>query len=292
MQCWQLTVQLSANAACVQAADAAGQCPDGRGRVGRGGAVAALQCVHDRGGPGRMCAHLGAGGTEHQLRVRGCTVVLDPEDAEALALLAQLHALVVPECRRRGDAAGEQVRHGVIADRERVNLRGAHAGTDQDRVQHRQVTRIAGDANGLAGEVTRAAEARGGDHRGQRSLHDRHQANELATARVSDREVVNVEDREVDAPGVKNVDRVGALTGHDDVQVNAGCTVVAACQRRVDAGVDRVRREVEHQRRVAHGADGGCATGVGPAAAGDPDDERERDEEGRDQLGRRPDRAV
>ena len=39
---------------------------------------------------------------------------------EAGAVTGEGHALVIPECGRRRDAPGEQVSHGVIADRDRL----------------------------------------------------------------------------------------------------------------------------------------------------------------------------
>ena len=41
------------------------------------------------------------------------------------------------------------------------------------------------------------------DHRGQRPLHDRHDPDDVGAAFARDREVVDVEDREVDAAGLR-----------------------------------------------------------------------------------------
>ncbi len=58
---------------------------------------------------------------------------------------------------------------------------------------------------------------------------------------AGDRQVVDVEDREVDPPGLEQLDAVGRRRRRDHVQRDAGLAVVVVGERRVDAGVGRVR---------------------------------------------------
>ena len=89
------------------------------------------------------------------------------------------------------------------------------------------------------------------EHRRQRRLDDRHDADEVAALLAGEREVVDVEDREVGAAGDEQLDRVGRVRRRADVQLDAERGVVAARDRHVDAGVDGVGLEVQQQRRRA-----------------------------------------
>ena len=89
------------------------------------------------------------------------------------------------------------------------------------------------------------------DHCRQRTLDDRHDPDDVLAPLAGDREVMDVEDREVDAAGLEQLDRVGRRRRDDDVQVDAGVDVVVARERLVDPGMDRVRCEVEDQRGAA-----------------------------------------
>ena len=108
-----------------------------------------------------------------------------------------------------------------------------------------------------------------GDHRGERPLHDRHHPDQVEPVLAGDPEVVDVEDREVGAAGLQQLRRVGRFARLVDRQVDSVVVVEALALRRVDAGVDRVGREIEHQRRALRRARFSAA----PAAAGDAGDQ-------------------
>jgi hypothetical protein len=93
---------------------------------------------------------------------------------------------------------------------------------------------------------------------------------------AGEREVMDVEHREVGPPRLEQGERVRGGARLADGQGHALGLVVAAARRRVDAGVHRVRREVEQQRRV----------GVRPVAARRPAAPREqRGQEQQDEGG-------
>ena len=89
----------------------------------------------------------------------------------------QRDALVVPEGGRGLDAPGEQVGDRVEADVDGVHRGGSRRAGD-DRVEHRKVARVAGDAHRPAGELTRAADPWPGDHGRERALDDRQDADD------------------------------------------------------------------------------------------------------------------
>ena len=93
-----------------------------------------------------------------------------------------------------------------------------------------------------------------GEDRGERALHQREDADDVAALGAREREVVDVEDREVGAPGEQELRRVGAAGRRADAEVNALGLVIAAAHGGEDAGVHAVGREVEQQRRVLVGA--------------------------------------
>ena len=146
-------------------------------------------------------------------------------------------ALGVPEAGRRVDLAGGQRGDRVEADRHplhlcRVAAVGAHLGVD-----HRFVGGQAGDADGAAFEVAGPGDAAvaAGDHGGQRSLHQRHRADQVDAALAGDAEVVDVEDGEVGAARGEQLRRVGRFARLADRQVDALVAVVALVLGRVDA---------------------------------------------------------
>ncbi len=200
---------------------------------------------------------------EDELGVGGRAVVVDAELARLRALGAQRDALDVPEARRGGDAPGQQARHGGEADRGRADLVRIAPGAGDDRAQHGVVARQARDADAPALEVARGLHARLGEDRRQRLLDERHDADEVAAALARDREVVDVEDREVGAPGDEQLDRVRRVRRHADAQVDAQRVVIAALDGGVDARVHGVWLEVQQQRR---GAVGRGLLAVGAAA--------------------------
>ena len=75
----------------------------------------------------------------------------------------------------------------------------------------------------LAGEIGRLADllAVGGDHRRQRPLHDRRDADQVDALLARDREVVDVEDREVGAAGPQQLRGVGRGARRLDLDVDA-----------------------------------------------------------------------
>ena len=89
-----------------------------------------------------------------------------------------------------------------------------------------------------------------GDHRGQRTLHQRHDPDDVLTALAGDGQVVDVEDGEVGPAGLQQPDRIGRRRRHDDVQPNAGTHIVVAGDGLIDPGVHGVGREIEDQGRA------------------------------------------
>ncbi len=132
-------------------------------------------------------------------------------------------------------------------DRRRVAAVGADLGVD-----HRFVGGQAGDADVVAVEVAGAADRAvgAGDHRGQRGVDDRHHPDQVEAALAGDPEVVDVEDREVGAAGGEQLRRVGRFARQVDCEVDAGPLVEALRLRCVDAAVDGVGREIEHEARA------------------------------------------
>ncbi len=89
-----------------------------------------------------------------------------------------------------------------------------------------------------------------GDHRGERPLDDRGDRDQVEAALAGDAEVVDVHHREVGAARGEQLGAVGGARGLLDLQVDALVREVAVRLRRVDAGVDGVRLEVEDQGRA------------------------------------------
>ena len=174
--------------------------------------------------------------------------------------------LRVPEAGRGVDPAGGEGGDGVEADRDPVDAGRVAAVGAQLGVDHGFVGGQAGDADGPALEVAGApdrAAARGDDRR-QRPLDDRHRADDVEALLAGDPEVVDVEDREVDAAGGEQFRHRAGVAGLADLEVDAGVLVVAAALRRVDPGMDGVGREIEHQRRAL----GRARFSAAPAAGG------------------------
>ena len=117
-------------------------------------------------------------------------------------------------------------------------------------------------------EVRGRADRRLREHRRERPLHERHHADDVAPLLAREPEVVDVEDRHVGASGLEQLERVGRRARLADLELDALRLVVAALGRHVEPGVDRVRREVEQQRRL--GARPVLAGGRAAAAASRP----------------------
>ena len=181
----------------------------------------------------------------------------------------QRDALDVPERGRRRHAAGEQRLDGLEADRRRAHLLRVAARALDDRAQDRLVGRQPAHAGALALEVLRRADARLGEHGGERRLDERHHADEVAALLARQAEVVDVEDRHVGAAALEQLQRVGRRARLADRQLDALGGVEAALDRDVEAGVHRVGREVEQQRGLlvrAVLAAGAAAARAGPRA--------------------------
>ena len=108
----------------------------------------------------------------------------------------------------------------------------------------------AGDADPAPLEVARPADRGVGEHGRERALDDGHDADEVAPALPRDREVVDVEHRQLCAAAEQQAHGVGRRGRRLHAQVDARLAVQPPARGGVDAGVDGVRREVEQQRRV------------------------------------------
>ena len=115
------------------------------------------------------------------------------------------------------------------------------------------------------------------DHGRERAVDDRADADQVEAALAREREVVDVEDRELRPVAGEELRRVGRRRRLADVERDAGVVVVAVGERRVDAGVHGVGLEIEHEGRLVRGAR--FSTVV--AAAGN----RQRREDGRQRRG-------
>ena len=96
-------------------------------------------------------------------------------------------------------------------------------------------------------EVARPRDLRLGDDGGERALHEGHDPDDVAPLLAGEREVVDVEDRELRAPAEQELDAVGRGRRRRDAQVDALGAVEVALQRQVDAGVDGVGLEVQDE---------------------------------------------
>ena len=165
-----------------------------------------------------------------------------------------------------GDALGEQRLDRLEADR---RLLHAVAGR---RPRPRTTERSTASSDGspvtpgaLALEVLGRADARLGEHGRQRRLDERHHADQVAALLAREPEVVDVEDRHVGArrPAAASARRSRRPACGSSAGRPRRCRSRAS-DRDVDAGVDRVGREVEQQRgRLVR-----AVLLAGPAAAG------------------------
>ena len=147
-------------------------------------------------------------------------------------------ASVTPSAFQNAVAASSlparEVGDRVEADRHPVDARGIPAPGAEHGVQDGVVGGEPRDADRLALEVARRADLRSvpGDHRGQRSLDDRRDPDEVEPALAGDREVVDVEDRELRPAGLEQLGGVGRRRGLLNVQVDPRVAVVAARRAR------------------------------------------------------------
>ena len=100
---------------------------------------------------------------------------------------------------------------------------------------------------------------------------------QVEAAFARDREVVDVEDREVGPAGLEQLRCVGGGRRLADLELDPLALELAARERRVDPGVDGVRLEVEDEGRLVRGARFSTAVAAG--------DERECGEDGRQRRG-------
>ena len=157
-----------------------------------------------------MLLERAARGDQDDLRVGRRAVVVDAELARRQAALLERDALGVPERGHGVDAAAEQ---RLTAAKPIVTWRTARvvaAVVVEDRVEERRVGGQAGDADGAALEVARAADAGLGDERGERAADERADRDQVGAALARDREVVDVEHAEVDLPAGDELERVGS----------------------------------------------------------------------------------
>ena len=209
------------------------------GAVAKGGASALPELREHRVDQVGALVQRLARDREHQLRVARRAVVVHSELARVDAALAQRHALGVPERHDGVDPPGDQARHGREADRNAPDALEVAAVVLDDGAQDGVVRGQPGHAHPATLEVARAPHLRAArDHGRQRSLHQRADADDVAPALAREPEVVDVHHRHVGAAGGEQLQRVRARGRHADAEVLG----------RVDAGMHRVRLEVERQR--------------------------------------------
>ncbi len=263
--------QLRAHELRIEPADQARQVPGALHRVLERERVAGAQRPHERPGERRVAAQRRCGRAHDELRVAGGAVVLDPEAVKPGPLGRERHALVVPERGGRRNPAGQQVGDGVEADRDRPDRPRPAACAGDDRAQDGAIAGHAGDPDQPVLQIPGRADRRCGDHGRQRPLDERHDPHQILPGRAGDGQVVDVEHREVDAPGLEQLDRVGGGAGDDHLQAQPVAPVITARQGRVDPGVHGIGREVEDQAGRAH-------TLVRAAAGGEERREHEHDQ--------------
>jgi hypothetical protein len=190
----------------------------------------------------RLAAH-----AQHELGVGGRAVVVDLELVHARALGLQGHALGVPEGRGRVDLARQQRGDGLEADRDLLDLGRVAAVATHDRAQDGIVGGQAGDPGALTLQVARPRDLGLGDDGGQRALHEGHHADDVAPLLAGQGQVVDVEDRELRAPGEQELDAVGRGRRRRDAQIHALGAVEVALQGQVDAGVHGIGLEVQDE---------------------------------------------
>src|SRR5579862_6206348 len=173
---------------------------------------------------------------------------------------------------------GQEIGHGVEADGHGMQTVGVATRPMDDRVQDRGIAGDPGDSDRLGLQGAGGGKARAGDHGGEGALDDGHDPDDVGATLARDRQVVDVEDREVDPAGLEQLDRIGGGRRDQHAQANAAGSVKTPGDGRVDARVDGIRREVEHERR------GGELTGAVARAGGD----RARAEHERERGQRRP----
>ncbi len=166
------------------------------------------------------------------------------------ALLARRVAGATAFWNVEGVALREQRPHGLEPDRGRAHRLGVAAVARDDRAEHRLVRRQARHADALPLELPGRADAGLGQQRGQRPLHERHDAHEVGALLARQPEVVDVEDRHVHAARPQQRQRVGGRPGRLDRQLDALRLVEPAVDRRVDAAVHGVGGEVEQEGRL------------------------------------------
>jgi hypothetical protein len=114
-----------------------------------------------------------------------------------------------------------------------------------------------------------------GDHRRERTLDDRRHPDHVEPALPGERQVVDVEDRELGAAGLEQLRRVGRRGRLADGQIDAAVGERAVGERRVDASVHGVGLEVEDEGRLVRGARFSTVPATG-READDGEDGRQR----------------
>ncbi len=188
---------------------------------------------------------------EHQLGVGRRAVAVHPELARGDAAAAQGHALGVPERERGVHAPGHEARDRGEADGHPAHPGQVAAVARDHRLQHGVVRGQPGHTHAAPLQVTRAAYAGAGDHRGEGPLHERADPHQVLAALPGQPEVVDVHHRDVRPARAQELQRVRGRRGHAHLQVHAVALVRAVPDRGVDAGMHRVRLEVQRQTHVA-----------------------------------------
>ena len=166
----------------------------------------------------------------------------------------------------------------IVVDR---TAAGSPPSPRDDRRQDGVVAGQAGDAHPAPFEVARPADRGVGEHGRERALDDGHDADEVSPALPRDREVVDVEHRQLCAAAEQQAHRVGGRGRRLHAQVDARLAVQPPARGGVDAGVDGVGRAKSSSSVASIGGSAGAVAlpGVVVTAAPCEQGDEQHDEE-------------
>ena len=192
--------------------------------------VAADERVDDVAGEPRVALEGRAGRAQHELGVGGRAVVVDPE---LRGSPGALDWIVTPSSFQNAVAPATRPASRSATALKPIVIVLTLAGSPPDPDDLRSSTAVSLGTpvipTVLPSNALGRADVRRRDHRGQRALDDRHDPDDVGVGAgrfIGDREVVDVEDREVDLAGLEQLDRVGRGRRRDHVQIHAVVAVV------------------------------------------------------------------
>jgi hypothetical protein len=191
---------------------------------------------------------------EDDLGVARGAVVVDAELIDRQPALSRCHALGVPERGDRVDAARQQAADRAETDGHLPDTTVVAAVVLEHCAEERGIRWQPGDADDASLEVARPLDRGLRDQRCERSPDERGDGDDIGPARARDREVVDVEHADVDAPAGDQLERIRARAGLADLQPHALLAVAPLLHCRLDRRVhgvgDEVQRENDRGRRL------------------------------------------